>query len=242
MAKRKRKRPSTNRKKKTAWLNLLKSERLHFIAGVITAFVGIFMLLAIVSFFFTGAADQSKILNKSFSELIRSLTPQVDNWTGAGGAYIAELIVNGWFGVFSALIPIFIIYIGLRMMKVSDFPFLKALFITAFGLIGGSVTSAFILDRLFPDSHVKWGGAHGIQIERILESSVGWPGVVLIILLFLVITVVIFRKSSIYKIQQTLVNNKLPFPKHDDAAYTPEIPMEIEPDEPEEPGDKNRDY
>jgi S-DNA-T family DNA segregation ATPase FtsK/SpoIIIE len=238
MAKRKRKRPSTNRKKKTAWLNLLKSERLHFIAGVITAFVGIFMLLAIVSFFFTGAADQSKILNKSFSELIRSLTPQVDNWTGAGGAYIAELIVNGWFGVFSALIPIFIIYIGLRMMKVSDFPFLKALFITAFGLIGGSVTSAFILDRLFPDSHVKWGGAHGIQIERILESSVGWPGVVLIILLFLVITVVIFRKSSIYKIQQTLVNNKLPFPKHDDAAYTPEIPMEIEPDEPEEPGDK----
>lgn len=238
MAKRKRKRPSTNRKKKTAWLNLLKSERLHFIAGVITAFIGIFMLLAIVSFFFTGAADQSKILNKSFSELIRSLTPQVDNWTGAGGAYIAELIVNGWFGVFSALIPIFIIYIGLRMMKVSDFPFLKALFITAFGLIGGSVTSAFILDRLFPDSHVKWGGAHGIQIERILESSVGWPGVVLIILLFLVITVVIFRKSSIYKIQQTLVNNKLPFPKHDDAAYAPEIPMEIELDEPEEPGDK----
>jgi len=140
--------------------------------------------------------------------------------------------------VFSALIPIFIIYLGLRMMKVSDFPFLKALFITAFGLIGGSVTSAFILDRLFPGSHVKWGGAHGIQIERILESSVGWPGVVLIILLFLVITVVIFRKSSIYKIKQTLVNNKPPFPKHDDAAYAPEIPTETEPDESEEPGDK----
>lgn len=211
---------------------------MHFITGVITAFIGIFMLLAIVSFFFTGAADQSKILNKSFLELIRSLTPQVDNWTGAGGAYIAEVIVNEWFGIFSVLIPFFIIYIGLRMMKVSDFPFLKALFITAFGLIGGSVTSAFVLDRLFPGSHVKWGGSHGIQLERILESSVGWPGVVLIIILLLVITVVIFRKSSIYKIQQTLVNNSPPFPKHDDADYTPEIPTETEPDEPEEPGDK----
>lgn len=235
MAKRKSKRPSATRKKKTPWFSFLKSERLHFITGVITAFIGIFMLLAIVSFFFTGAADQSKVLNKSFLELIRSLTPQVDNWTGAGGAYIAEVLVNEWFGIFSVLLPIFIIYIGLRMMKVSDFPFLKALFITAFGLIGGSVTSAFILDRLFPGSHVKWGGTHGLQIERILESSVGWPGVVLIILLLLVITVVIFRKSSIYKIQQTLVNNKPSFPKHDDTAYATEISVETEPDEPEEP-------
>lgn len=235
MAKRKSKRPSATRKKKTPWFSFLKSERLHFITGVITAFIGIFMLLAIVSFFFTGAADQSKVLNKSFLELIRSLTPQVDNWTGAGGAYIAEVLVNEWFGIFSVLLPIFIIYIGLRMMKVSDFPFLKALFITAFGLIGGSVTSAFILDRLFPGSHVKWGGTHGLQIERILESSVGWPGVVLIILLLLVITVVIFRKSSIYKIQQTLVNNKPSFPKHDDTAYATEISVETEPEEPEEP-------
>lgn len=234
MAKRKRKKPSITRKKETSWFSFLKSERLHFITGVITAFVGIFMLMAIVSFFFTGAADQSKVLNKSLLELIRPLTPQVDNWTGAGGAYIAEVLVNGGFGIFSVLIPIFIIYIGLRMMKVSDFPLLKALFLTAFGLVGGSVSSAFILDRLFPTSHVKWGGAHGIQIERILESSAGWPGVILTILLFIVITIVIFRKSSIYKIQQTLVNNRPPFPKHDDATYAPVIEEATEPDEPEE--------
>jgi S-DNA-T family DNA segregation ATPase FtsK/SpoIIIE len=234
MAKRKKKRPSITRKKETSWFSFLKSERLHFITGVITAFVGIFMLMAIVSFFFTGAADQSKVLNKSLIELIRPLTPQVDNWTGAGGAYIAEVLVNGGFGIFSVLIPIFIIYIGLRMMKVSDFPLMKALFLTAFGLVGGSVSSAFILDRLFPTSHVKWGGAHGIQIERILESSVGWPGVIMTILLFIVITIVIFRKSSIYKIQQTLMNNRPPFPKHDDDTYGPAIEEATEPDEPEE--------
>ena len=234
MAKRKKKRPSITRKKETSWFSFLKSERLHFITGVITAFVGIFMLMAIVSFFFTGAADQSKVLNKSLIELIRPLTPQVDNWTGAGGAYIAEVLVNGGFGIFSVLIPIFIIYIGLRMMKVSDFPLMKALFLTAFGLVGGSVSCAFILVRLFPTSHVKWGGAHGIQIERILESSVGWPGVIMTILLFIVITIVIFRKSSIYKIQQTLVNNRPPFPKHDDDTYGPAIEEATEPDEPEE--------
>jgi S-DNA-T family DNA segregation ATPase FtsK/SpoIIIE len=234
MAKRKRKRITATKKKGNPLLSFFKSERLHFIMGVLMAFIGIFMLLAVISFLFTGAADQSKVLNKSFRELIRSDAPQVENWTGAGGAFIAELLVNDWFGIFSALIPAFLIYIGLRMMKVSHFPFLKALFITAFGLIGGSVTSAFILDNIFSGTHVKWGGAHGVQIERLLESSVGWPGVVLLIVLFLLIMVVIFRKSSIYRIQQTLVNNKPPLPHHDDVPYTLFTPDDTGEEDPEE--------
>jgi S-DNA-T family DNA segregation ATPase FtsK/SpoIIIE len=216
MAKRKRKSSSVNKKKRIAWVEFLKNERFHFIIGVIIAFAGIFMLLAIISFFFTGAADQSKVLNRSFFELIRSGAPEVDNWTGAGGAYIAEMLVNDGFGVFSALIPMFLIYIGLLIMRVSDFSFLKALFITAFGLICGSITSAFIMDRIIPDSHVKWGGAHGTEIEQILESSVGWPGVVLLILLFILIIAVIFRKSSMYRIQHTLANSKPSFTKQEE--------------------------
>ncbi len=211
MAKRKRKRTSTTKKRSAVLLHFLKSERTHFILGVIIAFAGIFMLLAIISFFFTGASDQSKVLNASFGELVRSNTLEVDNWTGAGGAFIAERLVNDWFGLFSALIPVFFIYIGLRFMHVSEFHFLKALFITAFGLICGSITSAFILDNILPHTHVKWGGAHGIQIERMLESSVGWPGIVLLIILFIIITVVTVKRSSMYQIQKSLVENKPSF-------------------------------
>jgi len=234
MAKRKRKRTSTTKKKSKPWLNFFRSERLHFVMGVMVAFIGIYMLLAIVSFLFTGAADQSKVLNMSFRELIHSDAPQVENWTGAGGAFIAELLVNDGFGIFSALIPVFLLYIGLRMMKVSHFPFLKALFVTAFGLIGGSVASAFILDNLISGTHVKWGGAHGIQMEQILESTVGWPGVVLLILLFILIMVVILRKSSIYRIQRTLVNNKPPLPREEDVPYTLFTPADTENEDPEE--------
>ena len=222
MVKRKRKRTTLSKKKRTAWLDLFKSERTHFILGVIVAFAGIFMLLAIISFFFTGAADQSKILNLSFWQIIRSSTLEVDNWTGAGGAFIAERLVNDWYGIFSALIPIFFIYIGLRFMKVSDFSFIKALFITAFGIICGSITSAFILDNILPDSHVKWGGAHGIEIEQFLESSIGWPGIVLLIILFIVIIVVTVRRSNMYKIQQTLVDSKPSFIKFDEPGE-PEV-------------------
>lgn len=206
MVKRKKKRQTPKRKSNI--FAFLQSERVHFIVGILVAFVGIFMLLAIISFFFTGAADQSKVLNKSYWELVHSDTPKVENWTGAGGAYLSEFLVNEGFGLFSALIPIFLIYIGLCLMKVSHFSFFKALFITTFGLIGGSIASAFILDKLFPNTHVNWGGAHGLQIEQILESSVGWPGIILLILLILTIIVVTLRKSSIYSIQKTLNNGK----------------------------------
>jgi S-DNA-T family DNA segregation ATPase FtsK/SpoIIIE len=218
MAKRKRKRTSTTNKKSALLLHFLKSERTHFILGVIIAFSGIFMLLAIVSFLFTGAADQSIVLNATYGELVRSNTLEVENWTGAGGAFIAERLVNDWFGIFSALIPVFFIYIGLRFMRVSDFHFLKALFITAFGLICGSVTSAFIFDKHLPHSHVKWGGAHGNQVEELLESNIGWPGIVLLIILFIIITVVMVKKSSMYKIQKSLVDNKPSFIRSDSPS------------------------
>ncbi|MFA7140478.1 MAG: DNA translocase FtsK 4TM domain-containing protein [Proteiniphilum sp.] len=222
MAKRKRKRTSASKKKNVNRFAFLQNERVHFLTGVVIAFTGIFLLLAIISFFFTGAADQSRVLNRSFFELIRSGSSGVDNWTGAGGAFLAELLVNDWFGIFSVLIPLFLIYIGLRIMKVSDFSFMKALFISAFGMIGGSIASAFILGRLFPDTHVKWGGAHGTQIEELLESSVGWPGVVLLILLFIVTLAVILRKSSIYTIQKSLVNNKPSFFRQEEQEELPE--------------------
>ncbi|RNC67134.1 DNA translocase FtsK [Proteiniphilum sp. X52] len=216
-------------------VSFLKNERVHFISGVIIAFMGIFMLLAIVSFFFTGADDQSKVINKTYLEVVRSDASEIDNWTGAGGAYIAERLVNDWFGLFSALIPIFLIYIGLRIMNVTRLSFLKALFITAFGLIGGSVSSAFILDRLFPDTHVKWGGSHGIQIEQILENSVGWPGILLLILLFITIIVVAFRKSSMYKIQETLINSTSSFAPQNDISSAIEEGWD-EPEKEKKPG------
>ncbi|MDR0333637.1 MAG: DNA translocase FtsK [Dysgonamonadaceae bacterium] len=209
MAKRKRiirKKTSSSRGKKYRFIEFIKSDRTQFIFGLIVAFAGLFMLLAIVSFFFTGAADQSKVLNRSFFELIRDKDLEVNNWIGAGGASIAESLVNGGFGVFSVLIPMFISYIGLRIMKVSNFRFYKAFFFLAYGLICGSIASAFLLNRLFPQSHINWGGAHGTHIESVLRESIGALGVLLLILLFIVVILLLFRRSLVYKFQTWLVD------------------------------------
>ena len=205
---RKKKSASAARKKENKIMEFLKSERSHFIFGVIVAFFGIFILMAIISFFFTGASDQSKVLNKSFFELINDKTLIIDNWTGAGGAKIAETIVNGWFGIFSVFIPLFVIYLGLRFMNVAKLAFFKTFVVTALTIIGGSLASAFVLGKMFPLSHINWGGTHGTRIESLLESSIGWPGMTLLILLFILIIVVMLRKNSIYKIQNTLTRER----------------------------------
>ena len=190
--------------KKSTFLGFLKSERTQFLVGVVVAFIGLFILLSMISFFFTGGADQSKVLNKTYFELVKDKTISVDNWTGVSGAYIAQKLINNLFGVFSLLIPVFIILMGIRWMKVWSGSLMKSFIFIALAIIFGSITSAFILGKLFPTSFISWGGTHGVNIEHILENSIGVPGIILLIILFTTILIVLYKKSSMFKIQDTL--------------------------------------
>src|SRR5690554_96391 len=187
---------SKSKSKRNALANFFKSERTHFLAGVVIAFVGLFIFLSIISFFFTGGADQSKVDNKTFFELVNDKTLSVDNWTGAGGAFIAQRFINDWFGIFSILIPLFISLVGLKLMRVWDGSLTKSFIFISLVVIFGSITSSFILGNLFSTSFINWGGNHGNSIEYILENSIGWPGIVLLILLFTIVLVVMYKKSS----------------------------------------------
>lgn len=192
--------------------NLSKSERGHFLAGVSTIFIAAFILLGMISFFFTGAADQSKVVNKSFFELIAH-KQEISNWTGVGGAFIAENLINKYFGVFSLVIPVFIGLIGARLMRISSISILRSFLLSAFVLIWGSITSSFILDRFLGDSHIVWGGSHGIVLEQILESAIGIPGVIMTIVLLLIIFIVITKKASVEFFRKMFSN---PFTKKSD--------------------------
>ncbi|NLZ96228.1 MAG: DNA translocase FtsK [Bacteroidales bacterium] len=208
MAKKKRKatrRKTTNRSKskKDSFVSFLKNERTHFLFGVVIAFIGLFIFLSVISFLFTGEADFSKVTNKTFFELVNDKDIFVDNWTSTGGAFIAQRLVNNGFGIFSILIPALIILMGLKCMKVWNGSLTKSFIFTALTIIFGSITAAFI-NKLLPLSFIRWGGVHGENIEVLLENSIGLPGVILLLMLFAIILVVLFKKSSMFTIQNTL--------------------------------------
>lgn len=177
-------------------LVMIKKDRPRFIFGVCIIFIGLYILLGEISFFFTGAIDQSKVLNKSFFELV-SQKQIIANWTGVIGAFAAEKFINEWFGIFSLIIPIFLITLGLKLIRVVDVSLIKAFILSAFGLIWGSITSSFLLSRLFNDSYIVWGGSHGMEVESLLENSIGIFGVILAIVLLFIIFMVIVKQTSI---------------------------------------------
>lgn len=177
-------------------LVMIKKDRPRFIFGVCIIFIGLYILLGEISFFFTGAIDQSKVLNKSFFELV-SQKQIIANWTGVIGAFAAEKFINEWFGIFSLIIPVFLITVGLKLIRVVDVSLIKAFILSAFGLIWGSITSSFLLSRLFNDSYIVWGGSHGMEVESLLENSIGIFGVILAIVLLFIIFMVIVKQTSI---------------------------------------------
>ncbi|MBF0577426.1 FtsK/SpoIIIE family DNA translocase [Dysgonomonas sp. GY617] len=177
-------------------LRFLRSERGHFLMGVCVIFIALFMLIGMISFFFTGAADQSKVANKYFIDLIIH-KQDISNWTGVGGAFIAEALINKYCGVFSFVIPIFIGIIGVRLIGIKTISILRAFILCSFILIWGSIFSSFILTKIFPDSHIIWGGSHGSVLEQLLETALGGIGVSLIIILLLVVFIIITKQTSV---------------------------------------------
>ncbi|MBQ4162715.1 MAG: DNA translocase FtsK 4TM domain-containing protein, partial [Parabacteroides sp.] len=94
------------------------NERSKFIVGLIISFVTIYIALALISFFFTGGADQSKIENIPLADLVIN-RGSVDNWTGVRGAYLADLLMNKWFGISSFLILFFLGSVGAKLMSLN---------------------------------------------------------------------------------------------------------------------------
>lgn len=226
----------TVRKKKTqdkssSFIEFIKKERTKFLLGVCLSFFGAYILLGEISFFFTGAADQSKVTNKFFLDLI-SHKQEISNWTGVVGAFVAEKLINNWFGIFSLLIPVYLILMGLKLMRVVNISAIRSFLLMAYALVWGSITCAFISRLINDGSNILWGGRHGMWVERILEAALGIPGVIMIIILLLIIFLIITKKASmeffrgLFKNPLKSSNQEEEIIEEEEEVYEEELPAE----------------
>ena len=137
--------------------NFFTSERTRFITGLVISIVTIYVGLALMSFFFTGGADQSKIENIPLSDLVIN-RGSVENWTGVRGAFLADLLMNRWFGISSFLILFFLGSVGAKLMNLSRVSLLKRFLFSAAMLIWGSLFFAFIFISGYEDTFIYLGG------------------------------------------------------------------------------------
>lgn len=174
--------------------------RTHSIIGLIFIAFALFLTLAYVSYFFTGRQDFS-ILTQSESGA-NALRGEICNWVGLPGAYLSRWLVDGSFGIVSALFILLITLFGLQLMKAVNLRCWRVLFCCLFWLVWGSVTLGFVQQMLGWDTFFRWGGAHGEWLAALAVSYMKPLGVMIVIVLAFVIFMILTDRNFVPTMQR----------------------------------------
>ena len=148
--------PSKSRESsaKTQKQPLLDSRRRSELVGFLVAVVGLLVLLSLASF-----APEDASLNTAAAGSPR-------NWIGPVGAYLADLLFQG-FGWVAYLIPMVLLVVGIRLLLVRPFQAPKTKAVGAVLL----VTSLSVLLELFPYTPAVRGLIHGSGMLGYLAAA-----------------------------------------------------------------------
>ncbi|MBQ2483114.1 MAG: DNA translocase FtsK 4TM domain-containing protein, partial [Bacteroidales bacterium] len=175
-----------------------RKDGIYLICGLVSLAIAIYTLIALVSYIFTWAHDQSSIMgNDIFSSL-----SSVENGGGKIGLWWANLLVSKLFGLGAFIIPFFFFGVALFCLKIKKVRLLRLFFITVFGCILISVLFSFIfsftgVDRLFGTSA---GGSYGYYVNSYLKSMTGVPGTAAILIIAIIGWLIIINKSLIKRL------------------------------------------
>ena len=164
-----------------------KWETFSFCVGLLIGFVALFMLVAFVSYLFTGESDFS--LLESHTDPLNSGL-RYKNICGSWGAIVAYFFLNDLFGLASFIMIPYLIILAMRMMRIFKFTLVRKFILFTVLMLWISVFLAAFgyLFPYFEGSFVKLGGNHGIQVVKGLTQVIGMPG----LLAVLVVTAVLY--------------------------------------------------
>lgn len=216
------------------------STRIRLGLGISLLLMSAYILIIVVSFFFSGDVDQSKIQNISTEQIIET-EEQIKNVGAAFGAQLADDLVAKGIGISIFIVIIWGAVIGIRMLMRKKMHFFSFTFISVIAVCAVSMLMGLIgvySDALF----FPLGGNFGKCYSEYLIKFVGMPGLV-IVNIFLCMLWLLCCKDNIVKIYSYIVNNlpKFPTKKTTDKKDEPEGDIsstdgeEDEPDTPEVP-------
>ena len=216
MAKKKKNTASPSFKEALGIDKIFHNERLNFVLGILLLFIAGYLIWAFISYFTTGAADQSMIETPKDGEVLNQ-NGEFTNSCGSLGAYSAWFFVKRCFGFPAFLIPVFLLLVGVNLMRAYKVNLLKWFMSLAIIMIWASVTLAKFMTPFFSDAHFNPGGDHGLAICEILEGLVGAPGLTLLLAISALAFLIYLSAETIFLIR------KIFNPLH----YLKKIPMEI---------------
>ena len=193
-------------KKPSKVMMFLRDERFHFALGIVLFFSSLYLLLAMMSFFFTGGADQNIVLADGVSRA--DMKRQVVNWTGVNGALLANYLINECFGVsvFALLSSAFAV--SVRLLGVEVKSLWKWIVFPLLFIVWAPLMMDFFFGGLLATSFVSIGGAYGAYLSDYLIANVGWPGTLFIILGSFIVFAGFAFSATIPAVQNLFISKK----------------------------------
>ena len=186
-----------------------------FFLGLILIFVAGYIIIAMISFINTGAADQSILEDMREGEWNNS-EHQFQNYCGSFGAIVAYWLMAANLGFPAFLLPIFLIVVGFQVMHAYKIKLLKWFLALMVVMIWSSVTFAKFLTPLCDGLIFNPGGKQGLFIVQTLENLVGPPGLTAVLLFVAIAFLTFLTTETIHVIQKILnpvgfITNKVKF-------------------------------
>ena len=162
--------------------NIVNNEKVDFIIGLFFVVFSIVLLIAFVSYFYTGKADQSILEDLRPGEWLNN-DDLFQNKCRSFGAILSYYFITKEFGLAAFIIPFFFILIGLKMMKVYRVSLWKWFFGSSLTMIWSSITLSKFLTPVMDDQVFNPGGGHGLFCVQHIENIIGTPGLIALLLI-----------------------------------------------------------
>jgi S-DNA-T family DNA segregation ATPase FtsK/SpoIIIE len=223
-----------------------KKELFSFSIGILLFVFSFFLLIAFSSYLYSGHSDFDILENPSYEEIQNSAeAPVFKNVCGSLGAMVAYFFIGKCFGLASYLIPVFLVILGMKLMKVYKVRIIKWFILLSLLLVWSSVFLSSIAAMLpfFDTSFINPGGNHGKFVANWLTSLIGKPGLFGVLFLFAVFYLIylsaktieyirsLFRFNIIKKIKERRKSEK----REDENAVNEVIETEPDPQSFENP-------
>ena len=174
------------------------SKEYKIVIGSLLVLFSVALLVAFVSFYLHGQADQSAV------DQLANRNTEVSNWLGKIGAYVADLMVYQGFGVAAFLfVRLFFLtglylFLGLPLSKLRS-----TWFWDLFAMIVVSIIFGF-----FATSAPELGGIIGYEMNLLSQDYIGKTGTLLLLIFGLVIYLIFKIKLSPESIHNFIENSK----------------------------------
>ena len=162
--------------------NFINNEKVDFVIGLFFVVCSIVLLIAFVSYFYTGKADQSILEDLRPGEWLNN-DDLFQNKCRSLGAILSYYFITKEFGLAAFIIPFFFILIGLKMMKVYRISLWKWFLGCSLTMIWSSITLSKFLTPVMGDQVFNPGGGHGLFCVQHIENVIGTPGLIALLLI-----------------------------------------------------------